>query len=102
MMMALVGVGKAIETAVEVTTTITNASDASKEIIDFQGENNKFPDNATGQKMVEKHLDGYGKPLRYTLKDEDDFEIRSAGEDNIFETDDDLVVNYPDSVDLDD
>jgi hypothetical protein len=111
MVLGFMGIGAAVEAIEEVRIveaieevriTVKHVSDASEEIMKFQKENDQFPDNATGQKMVEKHLDGHGKPPRYTLKDKKSFEIRSAGDDGKFDTQDDYVQTFPStSSDLD-
>lgn len=70
------------------------AMQAGQDIEAFVRENNgKLPDGIEGNKIVLVHVDAWHRGLRYDLHEEaNTYEIRSAGPDGEFDTDDDVVV----------
>jgi len=56
----------------------------------YRNQHGKLPEGIEGNKMVLKHLDAYGKSVRYEPEGSKSFAIRSAGPDGRFDTPDDM------------
>lgn len=54
-----------------------------------------YPDEATGNQLIRKYRDGYSRKFRYKPLPVE-YEIRSAGRDRKFDTEDDLVFDSAD------
>lgn len=68
----------------------------------YEQNNGMLPDEATGNGLIAGNKDGWKKQLRYEIKPEGGFRIRSAGRDGQFNTGDDITSdNLPDFEELD-
>ncbi len=65
------------------------------EVMQHFGENNALPGDAEGQLIVNDRTDGWGTPIKYTRIDPTTFELRSAGPDTTFNTEDDYFKPIP-------
>jgi hypothetical protein len=84
---ACIGVGMAMQPMMETQEAIRQARE---EITAQQLETGDYPSTEEGEQIVSQHKDGWQNPLRYTLED-GEYEIRSAGPDGQFDTDDDVT-----------
>jgi hypothetical protein len=53
-----------------------------------------LPEDASGNIAILRKQDGWGRPLRYHKLSESRYEIRSAGQDGVFDTSDDIELNF--------
>lgn len=76
--------------------TSNSIDQAQQVVMQFQiNHNGAFPTEIQGNALMAGRTDGWGRELRYTPLGPGAFEIRSAGQDGVFGTQDDLEKSYP-------
>lgn len=97
-----IGIGAATQQTIMQQVETDDAINEAKLLIDnFEAENNRLPDETEGNDLIGDLTDGWENALRYEPLD-GDYEIRSAGSDGEFDTEDDRTTEDVFSFDVDD
>lgn len=78
--------------------TKTNMDTLSREILTFVTQDGRVPKDLNELRkynaLFAVGLDGWGTAIKYERLSSDDFRLISAGKDKIFNTSDDIVIDY--------